>query len=129
MVSRAQLIECGVSTSSIDRWVRHGRLLRLYRGVYAVGHAKLRLEGRFMAAVLACGLDAVLSHRSAAYLLEMRRTNPDRIDVTTPNRAGRKPPPGVNLHRTRDLRDEDVTVHRGIPTTTPSARSPTSPTS
>src|SRR5262249_51441858 len=118
VVGRAQLLALGLGNSSLGVRVKQGRLVRVHRGVYAVGHAVLRLEGWWMAAVLACGLNAVLSYLSAAHLLEMRRTSPDRIDVTTPNRGGRKPPRGVILHRTRDLPPEDVMVFRGIPTTT-----------
>jgi Protein of unknown function (DUF559) len=73
-----------------------------------------------MAAVLACGPGAVLSHRSAAHLLEMRRAGPGHIDVIMPRRTGRRAPRGIVLHTTRALADEDVTIHRGIPTTTPS---------
>jgi very-short-patch-repair endonuclease len=118
VVSREQLVAAGASPGAIKVRLRAERLHVLHRGVYAVGHTRLRLEARLMAAVLACGVGAVVSHRSAAYLLEMRRTNRDRIDVTTPRRTGRRPPRGVELHTTRALPPEDVTVHKGIPTTT-----------
>jgi hypothetical protein len=68
VVTRAQLAELGVRDRGMADWVRSGRLQRLYRGIYAVGHDRLRLEGRWLAAVLACGPGAVLSHRDAAVL-------------------------------------------------------------
>jgi very-short-patch-repair endonuclease len=71
-----------------------------------------------MAAVLACGLRAVLSHRSAAALLDLRRAG-TVIEVTVPGRGGRKVPAGVRLHRTTTLTPRDVAVVRGIPVTTP----------
>jgi hypothetical protein len=55
-----------VSRGAVEHWLSVGRLQLLYRGVYAVGHASLGREGRRLAAVLACGPDAVLSHRTAA---------------------------------------------------------------
>lgn len=119
VVSRAQLVEAGITAGTLDRWVKTGRLRRVHRGVYAVGHSVLTLEGRWMAAVLACGPGAVLSHRSAAHLCGMRRTSPDRIDVTTPRRGGRTSPRGVQLHRTRYLPPQDTAICRDIPTTTP----------
>jgi very-short-patch-repair endonuclease len=70
-----------------------------------------------MAAVLACGPDAALSHASAAALWEMRRTSARYVDVTA-RRTGRKRP-GIRIHRPRTLPPSERTVHQGIPTTTP----------
>jgi AraC-like DNA-binding protein len=115
-VSRAQLAELGVSAATIDHWVRRSRLLVVHRGVYALGHAALRVEGRRLAAVLACGPGAVLSHRSAAAHWELLRTEQTRADVTTPRT--RRAIPGIHLHRSRSLDDKDTTTHEGIPITT-----------
>jgi predicted transcriptional regulator of viral defense system len=68
-----QLVAVGLSTSGIRRRVATGRLHRIHRGVYAVGHPRLGEHGRWMAAVLACGEGAVLSHLSAAELWGIRR--------------------------------------------------------
>ena len=76
VVTRAQLRELGFRDSAIDRRVAAGRLHRLHRGVYAVGHRVLSPHGRSMAAVLACGRGAALSHASAAALWELRRAAP-----------------------------------------------------
>jgi hypothetical protein len=66
VVSRSQLLELGVRRGAIEKRLWAGRLHILYRGVYAVGHTRLRPEGHRLAAVLACGPRAALSHRSAA---------------------------------------------------------------
>jgi hypothetical protein len=68
VVARAQLMEVRLTRREIGAWVAAGRLHRLHRGVYAVGHNRLRAQGRWMAAVLACGEGAALSHRDAAAL-------------------------------------------------------------
>ena len=66
LVTLTQLMEAGLSRSGVKRRVAAGRLHRIHRAVYAVGHRGLSNEGRWMAAVLACGPSAVLSHRAAA---------------------------------------------------------------
>jgi hypothetical protein len=109
-----QLLELGVGRSSVRDWTRSGRLTRLHRGVYAVGHDALRIEGRWLAAVLAFGERAALSHAGAAESLELRSSA--AVLVSVPGaRAGQ---PGIRLHRPRSL-DGDVIVHRGIRTTSP----------
>jgi hypothetical protein len=118
VVSRRQLIVLGFSAHGIVEWVRTGRLVRLYRGVYAVGHDQLRLEGRWLAAVMACGPGAVLSHRDAAQLWELRQSNSSLIDVTVPSQNGRIKRAGIRVHRSGRLAAEEVTVLQGIPVTT-----------
>jgi Protein of unknown function (DUF559) len=95
--------------------VENGLLIPLFRGVYAVGHVSKGASGRWMAAVLACGDEAVLSHRSAAALWGILKTNRSAIDVTTPR--GRAGHDGITLHRTRSLHPEDVTEVDGIKVT------------
>ena len=94
-----------------------GRLHRVHRGVYAVGHSVLTLRGLWMAAVLACGDGAVLSHRDAAALHDLRRSYRRDIDVTT-TRGRARDHRGITLHRVRHLHPNDVTVIDGIPVTT-----------
>jgi very-short-patch-repair endonuclease len=90
----------------------------MYRNVYSVAPpALLRPEARWLGAVLACGDDAVLSHRSAAVLLELLEDRWGFVDVTTPRR-GRKGTEGIRLHRTRRLDSADVVVVRAIRVTT-----------
>ena len=76
VLSRAQLLAIGLGADAIEWRARSGRLHRVHHGVYAVGHTALRREGRFLAAVLACGPGAVLSHRSAAALAQATAREP-----------------------------------------------------
>jgi very-short-patch-repair endonuclease len=119
VVTRAQLLALGFSTARIGRWVKAGRLVALYTGVYAVGHAALGQPGRWFAATAACGPRAALSHGSAAALWELRGSQPNRIHVTVPGTGGHDMPRGVRLHRYRSLDPvADLTARDGIPVTT-----------
>jgi hypothetical protein len=113
VVSRAQILELPVGADVIDRRLKLGRLRQIHRGVYTIGHRLLTQDGRWMAAVLACGSRAVLSHRAAAALWGMRGGT--WVEVTVP--SGRPPRDGIQVHRAVLPRDERTT-HRGIPTTT-----------
>ena len=115
VISRGQLLALGLSPGGIEHRLRTWRLHRVHRGVYAVGHARLTPHGRFMAAVLACGDGALLSHRSAAFLWNLRAGG-TRIEVTVPA-AGRTAPQRVLLHRTRRFHPDDRTIIDGIPIT------------
>src|SRR5262245_3562426 len=68
VVARRQLLGEGFSRHLVQDRITSGHLNRIHRGVYAVGHRKLTLKGVWMAAVLACGPDALLSHRAALAL-------------------------------------------------------------
>src|SRR3954447_11851510 len=127
VVSRPQLRELGLSDDAIDRRADAGRLHRLHRGVYAVGHTALTTRGHWMAAVLAAGPGAALSHASAAALWDLRRSGATVVDVSVPGRAGRMKRPGLRIHRPRTLRPTEVTSHQGIPSPPPPAPSSTSP--
>ena len=118
VVSRGQLAAIGLSARGVEEMLRTGRLIRLHRGVYAYGHDRLRIEGYWLAAVLACGPGAALSHRSGAALAEIRRSGSGLIDVTVPSRAGRIRRRGIRVHRSGRLRPEEVTDIHGIPVTT-----------
>lgn len=97
--------------------VRTGRLHRIHSRVFAVGHPRLIPDAVLLAAVLACGPDAVLSHDSAATLWGFWKEDSERIHVIAPNRRGRSPQ-GIAAHRDGFLPASDVTSHRGIPCTT-----------
>jgi very-short-patch-repair endonuclease len=115
VVSLAQLRMAGLSDDAVQRRERGGRLHRLHRGVYAVGHTVLCAEGRRLAAVLACGAGAVLSHRSAAAHWGLLATSATQIDVTAARtRAGDA---RIRLHHSRSLIARDTTSHQGIPIT------------
>jgi hypothetical protein len=118
VVSRAQLVAIGLSARGVEEMLRTGRLIRLYRGVYAYGHDRLRREGYWLAAVLTCGPGAALSHRSGAALWEMRAGGANVIDVTVPSRAGRIGRKGIRIHRSGRLSPEEVTEKDGIRVTT-----------
>jgi len=116
-VSAEQLLACGLTTKAIEVRVRRGQLHREHHGVYAVGHRAWTLHGCFMAAVLAGGEGAVLSHASAAALwgfLPWRRCD---IEVIVPGNRGRTQR-GLRVHRARSLDARDVTRHYGIRVTT-----------
>lgn len=112
----AQLVDRGLSGDAVNKRVVAGRLHRIHSGVFAVGNPLLSKEGRAMAAVLACGPDAVLSHRSAASLWGIYENRRPSIDVAAPNRRGRAPR-GIDSHRDGHLPPIDRRVHRGVPCT------------
>ncbi len=116
MVTRNQLLDAGFDVNAIEYRMRIGRLHRLHRGVYAVGYRPPSPHARAMAAVLACGSGAVLSHRSAAVLWEIvpRRQGP--VDVTA---RGYHQHRGIRANRSTTLTGADITRHYGIPITTP----------
>jgi very-short-patch-repair endonuclease len=115
VVARRQLAALGLTAAAIDHRLRSERLLPLYRSVYAVGHRSQTRESAWMAAVLAGGDGAVLSHRSAAALLGLRSTSRSRIEVTTPR--GQHPREGIQFHRSA-LPADETTTKNGIPVTT-----------
>jgi hypothetical protein len=113
VISRAQLSELAVGRGAVWHRIEAGRLHPIHRGVYAVvGPRLLTQRGRWMAAVLACGRSAVLSHLAAAWLWGIRRSS--RVEVTVPR--GRRPRPGIHLHWA-NLPADETTTHLGIPTT------------
>jgi very-short-patch-repair endonuclease len=114
MVTRLQLLGMGLSAREIDNRVRTGRLWRVYNGVYSVGRPPVTPHERAMAAVLACGPGAALSHRSGGALWELRLRWTAPLDVTTRWDRRRK---GIRIHRS-PLDRRDVTRHYGIPVTT-----------
>jgi predicted transcriptional regulator of viral defense system/very-short-patch-repair endonuclease len=110
-----QLAALGITPKMLRTRIARGSLLRLHRGVYAVGHEQLRKEGRWLAAVLAVGPGAALSHRDAAGLHGIRPANHQRIDVTTSKR-GRGSHLRIEVHYAV-LGPLDVIKINGIPVT------------
>ena len=115
-VARRQLLAAGISGDRIDRWVADGRLRVVHRGVYAVGHVAPSTRADYMAAVLACGDHAVLSHRSAAFVWRLHGGAPPAAEVTVPSTAGRARP-GIVIHRVKALDRRDVIMVDRIPVT------------
>lgn len=132
IVTTRQLVACGLTRAAIGKRVQAGRLYRVHQGVYSVGHDGLSEEARSMAAVLACGPGAVLSHGSAAVHWELLRPLQRPTDVSVPTRNGRARRRGIHIHRRPDLSGGaslstdgfqsrpplSVTMHRRIPVTT-----------
>lgn len=114
VVCRRQLAEFGIDDAAIGRRIAKGRLHRIFPGVYSVGHARLITEGRWMAAVLACGSGAVLSHLDAAALWQIYAGTGARVHVIV---QSRRTVAGLWIHRARRLHPDDVTTHHGIPVT------------
>jgi predicted transcriptional regulator of viral defense system len=117
VVSTAQLLGAGLTRRQVDYRLALRRLHTVHRGVYAVGHPLLGPEGHDLAAVLACGRGAVLSHRSAAAHWGVRPSATATVDVIVPGRGGRARRKRIGIHRVQ-LSQAEVTVHDGIPVTT-----------
>jgi very-short-patch-repair endonuclease len=131
VVSVDQLRRLGCSQDSVKRRVAAGHLHRVHRGAYAVGHSAMSAEGLWLAAVLALGggpsggglvlehWGAAVSHRSALSLWSLLPVNQAPCDVIVAGNGGRARRAGVRVHRSLTLVPGDVTLHRGIPVTTP----------
>ncbi|MGH2963180.1 MAG: DUF559 domain-containing protein [Solirubrobacterales bacterium] len=112
------MLELGFTSDAIKHRISTGRLHPAWRGVYAVGRPQLTKHGRWMAAVLSCGREAVLSHGSAAALWGMGSERTDRIDVSVPIRVVRRRR-GISVHRRAILDTSELTAHDRIPVTSP----------
>ena len=108
----------GFTESAIEHRVRMGRLHLVARGVYAVGRPHLDRDGRWMAAVLACGPGAALSHRSAAALWGFADEHADYIAVSV-RRPSESRLRGVRCHRRPTLPAKAIAKRRNIPLTQP----------
>jgi very-short-patch-repair endonuclease len=111
-IDHLQLRDCGVDKRATSRLVASGHLHPKYRGVYAVGHPNLPVEGELTAALLAAGPGAALSHATAAWWWGLVERQPPVIEISVPSR--REPVPGIRLHHPRDLK---TTHHRRLPIT------------
>jgi hypothetical protein len=116
VIARRQLLELGISRDAIRRRLAAGRLHAVHAGVYAVGHRLLTVEGRWMAAVLACGDGATLSHRAAAAHWNLVGVGSGDIDVLVPGR-GRSSRKGIHIHHVRSFDARDRRLRDGIPIT------------
>src|SRR3954454_4387812 len=114
VITHAQMIVLGYSSQAIQHRISRGRLHPIHRGVYAVGRAELTQEGEWMAAVLACGDTAALSHDSAAALwgIAKRAKTPIHVSVLVDSRSRN----GIEVHRRKEL---SATTYKRIRVTTP----------
>jgi very-short-patch-repair endonuclease len=115
VVSRKQLAALGFERNEIGWRVTSGRLIRVHQGVYAVGHAALSDRGRCVAALLAVGPGAALSHRTALALHRLIPSMPQLIEVTLTGRVPRHRE-GIRVHQAATL---ETTIKDGLPVTTP----------
>jgi predicted transcriptional regulator of viral defense system len=114
VVTRRQLLDRGLGSKAIEHRVGRGRLHPLWRGVYAVGRPEVDQLGRWMAAVLSCGPEALLGYRSAAALWGIADRAPTTIEIVVPSNIVRRRP-GIQVHRRAQLRPKDRDVHELIP--------------
>ena len=114
VVTTRQLVAAGIGADAIRHRVKHGWLLRLHRGVYQVGPVAARY-GREMAALLATGPGAALSHHSAAAVWGFRPAHEGDVHVTVLRGRG-APRPGIRVHRSASLQ---AAVRAGLRLTTP----------
>jgi very-short-patch-repair endonuclease len=115
VVTRAELLNAGVTRREIAARLKRGGLIRVHRGVYRVGHRAPSAEATYLAAVLAAGEGALLSGRAAAHLLGLVKGAPPPPEVIA--RTQRRIE-GVRTRRARSLNARDATTWRGIPVTT-----------
>jgi len=116
-ISHAQMLAVGVDRDRIKRWSADGRLRLVHREVYAVGHNAPAALAELMAAVLACGDEAVASHRSTLHARGVLRERPPRPEVSVASRSGRRQP-CIVVHRVVSLPRADTTSYQRIPMTT-----------
>jgi Transcriptional regulator, AbiEi antitoxin/Protein of unknown function (DUF559) len=118
LVTRRDLLELGFSADAIRHRIAKGRLHPIMRGVYAVGWPRLTRERRWMAAVLACGERALLSHRSAAALWGVIEDRRGAVDVSVRRRCEHRRA-GIRAMSRPSLPSEDVGMKDDIPVTRP----------
>lgn len=115
VVTAAQLAAAGLRRDAIDYRLRVGRLHRIHAGVYCLEYVPKSAHARLMAAVLACGRGAVLSHMSAAALFGITAAVDGPIEVSARHTRHR---PGLLVHRSRHLGSDHTTSYLNIPVTT-----------
>jgi very-short-patch-repair endonuclease len=115
VIDRPQLLTAGVTNAAIDRALRSGRLHRIHRGVFSTLAPELATEDALLiAALLAAGDGAVLSHGTAAWRWHIIPAPPARIELTVPRT--RTPPRGVTLFQGK-LRPDDLFLDARLPRT------------
>src|SRR3954470_14959976 len=120
VIARRQLFELGFNSDAISHRLATGRLHRVHPSVYAVGRPQLTQHGTWMAAVLYCGRDAVLSHDDAGALWGVRAIKSGCTHISLPAGFLRRCA-GIRIHRRAVLSSAEITRHHGIPVTNPTA--------
>jgi predicted transcriptional regulator of viral defense system len=114
-ITRPQLLGLGLTAAAIGRRIKKGLLIKVFRGVYRVGHQAPSTEADYHAAVLAAGAGALISGRAAGHLMRLLKGAPPPPEVVAPTERLIK---GLEVKRERGLDPRDRTICRGIPTTT-----------
>jgi very-short-patch-repair endonuclease len=107
VITHRQLLDAGIHTRAISRLAQAGALHRRHRGVYVVGHLALAAHATEVAALLACGEGALISHRSAAYLWGLLDVQQQRVEVTLVGRRCRAKD-AIQIHHVAAIDDRDV---------------------
>jgi hypothetical protein len=115
VVTRRELLGAGLTSHEIQQRLRIGSLIRVHRGVYRVGHRAPSVDARYLAAVRACGADALLCGRAAGHLLRLTKGRAPTPEVVAP---GEHDVPGLLTHRRRRTDRHDATTFNGVPVTT-----------
>jgi hypothetical protein len=115
IVTHEELVAAGVTLGEIRHRLGSGALLPEFNGVYRAGHRAPSVEATYLAAVKACGDDALLCGRAAAYLWGLIKGSPPPPEVLT---STQRRPKGVITRRCRRLWRQDAAVRHGIPATT-----------
>jgi len=118
-ITRIQLYEFGVGRGAIDHALKCGLIRQVHRGVYAVGHFSLPPFAAEMAAVLAVGEGALLSHYSAAVMWGLIPAVEGDIDVTLVGQDRSRSRDGIRVHRVKSMPPRDAGSLRNIPITRP----------
>src|SRR5215212_2306006 len=117
VVAREQLLAAGISARCIEKRLDKGSLIRVYPGVYRVGHVAPSVDAEYMAAVLACGEGALLAGRASAQLLGLLHATPPPEPEVTAQTERRIP--GITTHRSRTTDARDAATWKAIPVTSP----------
>ncbi|HTR74080.1 MAG TPA: type IV toxin-antitoxin system AbiEi family antitoxin domain-containing protein [Solirubrobacterales bacterium] len=118
LVTRGQLRQLGLSDNAVSKAIERGWLHPVFHGVHSVGHRHLTESTRLLAATLACGRGAVISHGTAAWLFGLVEAKPEAIDVIAPVEAGRKID-GIRRRFVPPPEDSEVWSRGGVPVTSP----------
>lgn len=110
VVSRRQLLDAGLTSAHIGRWLAAGRLHRIHPGVYSVGHRAVGERGRLIAALLYGGHGSALSHGAGGWWVGLLDERPWRIDICSPHHSSSRP--GLTIHHPQTI---DRFPHRGLP--------------